>query len=248
MFFMKEAIQYSPEWFKKQKIGAGKSAEALLPIVIDLVSPRSVVDVGCGVGMWLSTFKELGVKDILGIDGEWVRQDELHIPKEFFMPIDISKPFEITKKADLVISLEVGEHLAPESAKGFVKSLAKIAPVMLFSAAIPKQGGTMHLNEQWPEYWADLFKSEGYVAIDCIRRRVWTNPNVEYWYAQNTILYVKESEIGNYPKLQKEIEHEHGGALPLVHPRKYFYALMPPPSLIFRIKRKIRLLARSLVS
>jgi len=237
---MSETQPYSKEWFEKQKHGAFKSAKIILPIVMDLVSPKSVVDVGCGVGMWLSCFQTLGVKDILGIDGDYIKLEQLHIPKENFLTIDISKPFNIDKKADLVMSLEVGEHLPDSSANSFVESITKIAPVVLFSAAIPQQPGTAHINCQWPEYWANLFKKFGYIPVDAIRRIVWTNSNVEYWYAQNTIIYVKESELSKYPRLQKEIENGFSTTLPLVHPERYRYALKPSPTIIFRIIRKLK--------
>lgn len=237
---MNQPEQYSADWFNKQKGGALKSAEIILPIVIDLISPKSVVDVGCGVGMWLSYFLEHGVSDVLGIDGAYVQREQLHIPEANFKTIDISKPFSINRKADIVLSLEVGEHLPESSAENFVKSLTDIAPVVLFSAAIPFQPGTHHVNGQWPEYWAKLFKARGYVPVDAIRRKVWTNPNVEYWYAQNTLMYVKESELSKYPKLEKEIACGYSSALPLVHPRRYFYALQSAPTFFFRLKRKVR--------
>lgn len=241
---MKQETPYSREWFGKQKAGALSSAEIILPIVIDLVAPKSVVDVGCGLGMWLSVCLKAGIKDILGIDGEWVNISELHIPEQSFRKADISRPFSARVKADMVMCLEVGEHLPPESARGFVESLTDIAPVVLFSAAIPHQGGTNHVNEQWPDYWAALFKARGYIPVDCVRRKVWTDPRVEYWYAQNTLLYVKEDAISRYPKIEHEILCGYSSALPLVHPRKYFYALQPLPPFFFRVKRKIRVLFR----
>lgn len=232
--------QYSPEWFSKQKIGASSSAEVVLPIVVDLVNPKSVVDIGCGVGVWLEYFLKNGIEDVLGIDGEWVNEADLHIPKQKFRKIDISKPFNIGRKADLAICLEVGEHLPDASASALAKSLTDIAPVVLFSAAIPQQPGTNHINCQWPEYWANLFKERGYIPVDAVRRRVWTNPDVEYWYAQNTILYVREDALNSYSKLRYEVECGYSSALPLVHPRRYFYALQPSPSFLFRLRRKIR--------
>ncbi len=243
---MNDLTPYSPQWFQKQKIGSLKSAEVVLPVVFDLVSPKSVVDVGCGVGMWLEACIKLGVKDVLGVDGEYVTRTDLHIPKENFIVKDLNKTFSIEKTSDLALCLEVGEHLPHESAPMLVKSLIDIAPVILFSAAIPKQGGTNHVNEQWPDYWANLFKQKGYIPVDCVRRRVWLNPNVEYWYAQNCILFVKESELTAYPKLQKEVEYGYSSALPLVHPRKYFYALIPPPSFLFRVKRKAKTLLKKI--
>jgi len=238
---------YSPEWFKKQKMGSSTSAEIIVPIVMDFISPKSVVDVGCGVGTWLESFTKKGVNDVLGIDGSWIDESQLRIPKKLFKMTDISKPFATGRKADLAISLEVGEHLADSSAQGLVKSLTDTAPVVLFSAAIPSQPGTGHVNGQWPEYWAAHFKKYGYMPIDCIRRRVWTNPNVEYWYAQNAIMYVRESGLSAYPKLVREAECGYSQPLPLVHPRRYYYALQPLPSIPFRAVRKVKHLARKLM-
>ncbi len=242
---MNNLTPYSPPWFQKQKIGSLKSAEVVLPVVLDFTSPARVVDVGCGVGVWLEACAKLGVKDILGIDGKYVNKADLHIPEKNFIVKDLNGAFTIEQTADLVLCLEVGEHLSKESAPILVKSLTNIAPVILFSAAIPKQGGTNHLNEQWPDYWADLFKEKGYIPVDCVRRRVWQNPNVEYWYAQNCIVFVKEATLSSYPKLQKEVECGYSTALSLVHPRKYFYALTPPPSFLFRVKRKIKTVWRN---
>lgn len=237
---MSEPTIYSKEWFDKQKKGAYTSAEIILPIVIDFVSPKSAVDVGCGLGMWLEVFSKNGVEDIWGIDGDYVDTEQLHIPKDCFVMMDIAKPFHAQKKADLAICLEVGEHLPESASDGLVHSLTEIAPVVLFSAAIPYQPGTNHINGQWPEFWATLFKKYGYIPVDCIRRRVWTNTAVEYWYAQNSILYVKESDLAHYPKLKQEVDFGYSSALPLVHPRRYHYALKPAPTIFFRIKRKIK--------
>ena len=117
-------------------------------------------------------------------------------------------------------SLEVAEHLSPCSAEGFVESLVSMSDVVAFSAAIPFQGGHHHLNEQWPEYWANIFEKKGYVTIDCFRLRLWNERNVHYWYRQNLLLYVKHEALSRYPKLQACKENS-WGPLPFVHPALY---------------------------
>lgn len=230
---------YTKEWFASQKSGAYRSAEAVVPILLDLVAPKSVVDLGCGVGAWLACFIEHGVTDVTGIDGHWVKREELMIPKEKFVERDIVSDPSTGKHADLAMSLEVGEHLPSSSARSLVKALVDTAPVVLFSAAIPRQGGTAHINEQWPEYWAALFAEFGYIPVDAVRRRVWQEKDVEYWYAQNALIYVKAEKLDDYPMLKKEVEHGHSSALPLVHPRKYHYAFKRPPNIFFRLRRKV---------
>lgn len=217
--------KYNKEFFDRQKDASYTSASAVVPIVMEYVSPKSIVDVGCGVGTWLSVFKEQGVTEILGVDGPWVDDNQLFIPKENFTRRDFSKPFTIDKKADLVMSLEMAEHIPDSSADGLVESLTRIAPVVFFSAAIPLQEGVNHINEQWPSYWAKKFKARGYVPVDCIRRKVWTNEHVRFWYAQNSFFYVDEKRLHEYPKLMREIENGNGEALALVHPIKYMQAI-----------------------
>ena len=195
---------YPPEFFEGLRKTARRSAERVVPLVLELVSPSSVVDVGCGVGSWLAVFRERGVRTILGIDGEYVDRGRLEIPHECFRARDVTRPLDVVERFDLVVTLEVAEHLPPECAEGFVESLTRMAPVVMFSAAIPGQGGTHHVNEQWPDYWAGLFGNRDYVALDCVRREVWDDENVEYWYAQNTLVFVARDRLDQYPRLRAE--------------------------------------------
>ena len=192
-----------------------RSARRVVPRVLELVRPARVVDVGCGQGAWLSVFREHGVEEVLGVDGEWVDPARLLIPRERFQHRDLRKPLELEESFDLAVSLEVAEHLPAESADGFVDSLARLAPVVLFSAAIPRQGGVGHLNEQWPDYWAERFARRGFVSVDILRRELWEDGQVAWWYAQNTLLFVREERLAELPGL---------AAMPparLVHPRHY---------------------------
>lgn len=197
------------------------SARVVVPLVIDLVHPTSVVDVGCGRGLWLQAFSERGVSDIRGIDGAWVEKETLVIPPERFLVKDLERPFDAGKSADLAVCLEMAEHVPAASAPGLVESLTKIAPVILFSAAIPLQGGVHHVNEQWPGYWAELFKKHDYVPVDCIRRKIWDDTRVNFFYAQNVFLYVRKDSLSRYSKLAQEAERGEGKALALVHPEMY---------------------------
>jgi len=212
---------YQSEYYSALQIGSRKSAEVIVPIVMEFVSPKSVADVGCGVGTWLSVFQEKGVTDIKGIDGDYVDRNMLLIPPECFIPCDLNKRFELGREFELVISLEVAEHLPAESAVSFVEFLTSLGPVVLFSAAIPRQGGEHHINEQWPMYWITKFSDQGYVPFDVIRPLVWDNPEVEYWYAQNVLLFVAQRCLNNYPRLLDIHQNHRITPLNLVHPRKY---------------------------
>jgi len=148
-------------------------------------------------------WQDLGIKDVLGID--FYAGDILKIPKTSFVQQNLSAPFTLPRTYDLAMSLEVGEHLPPESAEGFVGSLTSLSSVVLFSAAIPSQGGTGHVNEQWPDYWALLFEKFGFVPIDCVGPLFWNNQKVTCHYAQNSVLYVKRGlEVRDLPSFNMQ--------------------------------------------
>jgi SAM-dependent methyltransferase len=171
---------YSPKFFEMIGQTARKSAMQIVPIIVGFLHPRSIVDVGCGVGTWLKVFQENGIPDVLGLDGPWVRQDSLEISTEQFRVSDLAQPLAAARRFDLVVSLEVAEHLPPASAKRFVESLTALGDIVLFSAAVPHQGGVNHTNEQWPEYWAGLFEQRGYAVADWLRPRIWASSTVSW--------------------------------------------------------------------
>jgi SAM-dependent methyltransferase len=214
-----EGKHYSAGFFSAHAKGARSSAEIMVPLVIDLVRPRRVIDVGCGTGDWLAVFRANGVEDVVGVDGAYVDKRLLKIPEERFIPADLAQPFRLEQTSDLVVSLEVAEHLPPSSAEPFVASLTYLAPVVLFSAAIPNQGGTNHINEQWPEYWANLFREKGYVVVDALRSKVWKEESMEWWYIQNALIFVAQDRLGEYPLLSKEYAPHGSRMLSVVHPR-----------------------------
>ena len=190
-------------------------------MIIAAVQPNTVIDVGCGVGTWLAVLAENGVADVWGIDGDYVDRALLQIPEERFLPHDLTKPVHLERRFDLVLSLEVAEHLPADSAPTLIDSLVSLGPVILFSAAIPYQGGTHHVNEQWPEYWARHFAARGYVPVDCVRRQIWQLDDVQWCYAQNILLFVERGYLNSNSFLRREAENTPPTPLSLVHPAKY---------------------------
>ncbi|MBX9974026.1 methyltransferase domain-containing protein [Cytobacillus firmus] len=230
-------LVYSKEFFNKYEKESRKSAEQIVPIVMDLINPLSVVDVGCGVGNWLSVFRNNGVEEILGIDGDYVDSSQLKIPESHFYPFNLENPIKIDKKFDLVISLEVAEHLPSTCADTFVESLVNLGPIILFSAAVPNQGGVNHVNEQWPQYWVDRFKSHGYKVIDCIRYKIWDNRDVGGCYTQNTLIFIKQDVLKDYPKLLKEQIDTSHSILSIIHPVMYEWKVIQMNILENKIKK-----------
>lgn len=218
-------VHYTEQFYRDHQAGARSSARAVVPFIQRLLRPVSVVDIGCGVGTWLSVWQECGVGDVFGVDGAYVKPETLAIPAAQFRAHDLTKPLALERQFDLVMSLEVAEHLPAQYAARFVKTLTSLGSVVLFSAAIPHQGGVEHVNEQWPVYWAELFAQADFVAVDCVRRRFWHDAAVEWFYAQNAILYVHRAYLEQHAALQHELVPQTGPPLALVHPRKYLAEL-----------------------
>ena len=219
---MDNAHIYDEKFYRAQKDGSFRSAEATLPHVAEFIHPRTVVDVGCGVGTWLAVWQKNFGAEIFGIDGDYVDRSQLLIDEKFFHPANLEERISLNRRFDLAMTLEVGEHLSPARADSFVEDLTRLSDVILFSAAIPAQGGVNHINEQWQSYWAEKFSRRGYVTVDCIRPKIWANPAVELWYCQNILLYAKSTELYRYPELQEfYLRHRDATICDKVHPALY---------------------------
>ena len=212
---------YTREYYAELRDGSRRSANAIVPLVLKLIQPQSVVDVGCGNGSWLAVFQQHGIDDLLGVDGGHVEREDLEISDRQFVTWDLTEPLRLKRSFDLALSLEVAEHLPAECSKLFVEMLVNLAPAVLFSAAVPHQEGEHHINEQWPDYWAERFLSKGYVPIDCLRKQLWDNDEIDWWYVQNLIMFVKQSDLGSYDRLSAYTGQATLNQLALVHPRNY---------------------------
>lgn len=199
---------YDRKFYERIADGSLSSARAVVPIILSLTEPRSVVDVGCGVGSWLRAFEEHGLTDYLGLDGAHVDRDQLLVSPDRFRAFELCDipSAGLGQTFDLALCLEVAEHLPSRMAERLVAFLADLAPCVLFSAAMPGQGGTNHVNERWPGYWRRLFESRGYDRLDPIRPRVWRDPRVEWWYKQNLFLYCRRDRVAASEELTKERE------------------------------------------
>jgi SAM-dependent methyltransferase len=213
--------EYSRTFYENLAEVRHSSAQEVVPLILGFLTPASVVDVGCGTGTWLAEFRRRGVSDILGIDGPWIDRDVLEIPQERFLQRDLTTRLVLGRNFDLAISLEVGEHLPASAARGYVGSLTQLAPVVLFAAAIPGQGGMHHVNEQWPTYWTELFLEHAFQPVDIIRPPLWMNPRVAFWYRQNLVFFADRARLDEYPALRTGHAATGGRFPPLVHPELY---------------------------
>ncbi len=214
---------YTANFFDEMEEPNLRSARVVVPHIFRLMPVSSVVDIGCGRGLWLKAFIEKGVTNAEGFDGEYVDREKLAFSEDSFHSVDLELPLKLSRQFDLAVCLEVAEHLPDSSADVLVENLTNAAPVILFSAAIPLQGGSHHVNEQWPSYWEEKFKVKGYVVVDALRRHIFDDERVSFFYGQNILMYVKESELARFPELLKERGEGHDKALPLIHPFLFKY-------------------------
>lgn len=204
-FFCHSAI-YDYQFYWTNRLNSVKSASVILGELISWLGIKSVVDFGCGTGTWLWVAQNMGVDEILGIDGGYVPDAMKMIPREKFVSHDLNLPISLTHKYDLAISLETAEHLAESSAEFFVESLTDASDIVLFSAAHPGQGGDGHINEQPMEYWIEKFDHRKYQYIgiqDCIKN----DSGVMPWYKENVGLYVYHGKFENVKSMINNNKH-----------------------------------------
>ncbi len=207
----------------EQETANRDSARLILPLLFEHYRPRSVLDVGCGIGTWLDVARELGVADYLGVEGDWLDRSLARIPGERILNRDLEQGFDLARRFDLVMTLEVAEHLSAASADRFVEALARHADVVLFSAAIPYQGGHHHVNEQFPDYWVEKFGRLGYLPLDFLRPQLWDVGGVLLWLRQNLLVFAKRQLCEGDAALARLAARD--GALSLVHPELYLARL-----------------------
>jgi hypothetical protein len=195
---MEEPDSYNKSYFTRRGNLSYESAQKTLEILSKYFSFDSVVDFGCGTGTWLKVCLELGCLDVLGIDRHADGSSELEIPSNKFLKKSLAENILLEKRYDFAICLEAAEHLEAEFANTIVENLVNASDLILFSAAIPGQGGTNHQNEQPPDYWREKFSSHGYVQLDCIRPTIWEEPKIAWWYKQNAFLYLSPQALGKH--------------------------------------------------
>lgn len=178
---------YTQDFYASIRSGCQSSADVIAPTVFELVQPKTVLDIGCGEGHWANKFRQLGCS-VIGVDGDYVQDSPLG---KDFVPADITGDLSWLPESDLLVCLEVAEHLPFEVSASFIAQLCQLAPDMLFSAAIPGQPGAGHINCQWPTFWQRLFELHGFSMSGMLRDKIWDDERVEPWYRQNAMLVTK---------------------------------------------------------
>lgn len=145
---VEETIDYS-----RLEIEEKPMADRLALWIKAELDPNSVLDVGCGPGHFVESMRKIEL-NATGID-----TDERVIGKDYLTQKSL---FDNTEKADVVICLEVAEHIEESKADDIVKVVADATnKYLIWTAAHPGQGGVGHINCQPKQYWLDKFAKIG---------------------------------------------------------------------------------------
>ena len=216
-------IKYKASFYSDRKKRTQNASKKILHIVYKYLGQpnvRSVIDVGCGVGVWLKYCEKRGAKTT-GLEGKWLPKN-LYVASGKLINSNFLKPLpNLNKSFDLCIQLEVAEHLPYWRANKFIFELTKYSPIILFSAAIPGQGGKGHINEQPLSYWVKLFGKNNYEIIDVIRPVIWDEKDIPIWYRQNTVLFVNKDYIKKNRIFNNKILSKKKGVIDIVHPELF---------------------------
>lgn len=194
-------MTFSPDLYEIIRRGCQESAARVVPRVMELLSPSSVIDVGGGEGWWARAFFDAGCGKVLLVDSSveepgWERSEGERTYTATNLDLEAELITNDLSRFDLAVCLEVAEHVTPDAGDRLVRVLVDAARSVLFSAAIPGQGGSGHVNEQWPGYWVDRFAAAGLACSDALRWEIWDDDRVEPWYRQNLLLFAPAHRLG----------------------------------------------------
>ncbi|MBU2052597.1 class I SAM-dependent methyltransferase [Patescibacteria group bacterium] len=130
-----------------------------------------MVDVGCAIGDLVAEWLKRGV-DAMGIEGSHAAKPYLMAPEESILFADLRDPLPQLRKFDLCTCFEVAEHIEPEYADIFVKSITGLSDRILISLAPPNQAGTHHVNCRSIGYWMEIFDAFGFKMDGNVRRTI----------------------------------------------------------------------------
>ena len=208
---------YNEEFYKINAKESYDSAMKIINILKKYYLPNSVLDLGCGVGTWLKAWRDNGTSKVLGFDTNAMPENALYIPSEMLKRINFeTEEINIDSEFDLAMSLECFEHISAKNEDSVFNTLTKASDLILFSAAIPYQVGTNHINCHKLSYWVNKFKNKGYSCYDIIRPECLKySLDVGPWYMQNILVFARNNK--------KEIL-ENNGAIPIETPIMFYHS------------------------
>lgn len=184
---------YTAEFYRQRAQVASKAGAVIAKSIDASLHPSKVVDVGCGTGDLLESLAQFGCHG-LGLE---CAQAALEIcrskgvnARTFDIETD-SLPADIGH-CDVVVCLEVAEHLPERAADRLVGMLTQLSSTVVFGAATPGQGGHDHVNEQPHEYWITKFEALGYhrdQKLVATWQAAWEAGGIPAYYYRNLMIF-----------------------------------------------------------
>jgi len=193
-------------------------ARVVLACLFATHKPQSILDVGCGPGTWLAAALEMGITDLIGLEGVDITSEMRFVPDQYIRLQDLTTDWNVARRFDIALCLEVAEHLDACHSDELITKLTAHANTVVFAAAIPGQPGYHHVNCQWPAYWQARFNACGFACYDTFRWQIWQDTRIEPWYRQNLFIATAEPSKASHEERIR----------PVIHPDMLRY-LTPPP-------------------
>ncbi|MHB8903839.1 MAG: class I SAM-dependent methyltransferase [Patescibacteria group bacterium] len=189
---------YDHKFFKNTIKFEAESASNFVNVVLKYYQPKSIVDIGCGAGIYLKEFAQKGIKNLLGIDGSPAAREEFLLNKDKLIIFDLAKEYNFKENYDLALCLEVAEHLEEKDADILVETITEASNNIIFSAAVPGQGPRSigHINEQPHSYWIDKFKKKNFLYLKSrteAMRKEMKDLGVVWWIVNNLMIFSSSS-------------------------------------------------------
>jgi len=175
-------------------------APAVARAIAEVLAPASVVDVGCGLALYLAELAELGV-EVRGYEGSPYALGHSRAEDGVVLAHDLTEPLETDEVFDLCVCSEVAEHMSERFAPTLIDTLTRLSDAVYFTAAGPSQSGQGHVNVKPPEWWAELFAERGFrldgaltdgVKAALRREAPHVGPGHRVW--SNCLIYVRVTD------------------------------------------------------
>jgi len=186
---------YTQDWYAegRDKI-LDRDVEQFCRVLWERLEPESVADVGCGQGVYLECFQALGVKCMLGIEGTDNALKDAVVP--FIVKHDLRVPFSHPQQYDLVLSIEVAEHIHGAHAGTLVTTIVDLCRPgghIVLTAAPPGQEGNHHINLQPREYWIRKFSNRGCAYQEQLSMEISSGLDLQglHWVKRNLMIFMR---------------------------------------------------------
>jgi hypothetical protein len=124
------------------------------------IAPATVLDAGCAKGFLIEQLRRRQV-EAWGIDISDYAIGQAHESIRAFCKVgSITEPFDRTY--DLIVCIEVVEHMPPADAARAIANLCAHTDDILFSSSPDDFAEATHINVQPAEHWAEAFARQGF--------------------------------------------------------------------------------------